>query len=148
MDLTVNPEVDLSETTTVTLGGAEFRLAPLVLRQTRRIGPMLPEVLAVMNRRAIALASWRVKENGDPDMTPDEMTDVMRRAALTEAESDMFLAFIHAGLARVYPRLALDGLLDLPITTEALLEAANAVGAASGLVRKAPAAGEQVAASQ
>ena len=142
MDLAVNAAVDLADTEPLDLGGVAFRVAPLVLRQIVRIGPLVPDVLAVLNRRAAAFASVRVDEAGAVAMTPSEMTGTMRAVALTEAESMLFVDFVHVGLTRVYPRLTRDDLLELPIRPDALIAAADVIAKASHLVEKAKPAGE------
>lgn len=148
MDLTLSPKVDPSETSPLTLGGVEFRLANLVARQNRKITPYLADVISIINRRSAALAGVVIREDGTPDLTPAELVEKQRALSLTEAEWDMLLDFVSTGLTRCHPAVTRDDLLDLPITADALLAAADAVSAASHMVRKAgPQAGEARAAS-
>lgn len=149
MDLTLNPKVDLSETSPLMLGGVDFRVAPLVFRQTSRIEPKLPDVLAILNRRAAALGGVRLDENGNAVFASAADGDAFLRAlGLDEAESGLLLEIIHAGLTRVYPRLTLDDLVDLPLRAADLLNGVGVVLVASGLIeKKAPNAGEAPAAS-
>ena len=152
MDLTVNPKVDISDTTPLTLGGVEFRVAPLVLRQTSKIGPQSANVLAILKRRvqaftdhadvALALANPETASTVDAEQ-------YLRAMALSEPDAMMLLGIIHIGLTRVYPRLTLDDLLDLPAKSADLLEAANTIMLASGAVeKKAASPGEVQAASR
>ena len=85
-----------------------------------------------------------------PDLTPEALVDKQRLLSLTEAEWDMLIDFVAAGLTRCHPAVTRDDLLDLPIGADALLAAADAVSAASHMVRRTKAgqaAGEAAAAS-
>jgi hypothetical protein len=144
MNLTINPKVDISDTQTLRFGGVEFRVARLMFRQTSRIEPKLPDVLAILNRRSGALAN-----PPKPDASEAEANAFMRMMALSEAESDLLLGIIHIGLSRVYLQLTFDDLADLPLRAPDLFEAVTAILGASSLVeKKAPNAGEAPAANR
>ena len=142
MDLTLNPKVGVLDMTPIKFGGVEFRVAPLVFRQTVVVGPQLPDILSIVNRRASALARIPSK-----DASAQEMEVFLAALELSERESRAMLNFIYAGLTRCHPALTLDDLQDLPIQQIELFETLTVILRHSGLVEnKAPSLGETSAA--
>jgi hypothetical protein len=110
MPFDLDEKINLDHARTITLGGREFKIAPLTLRQTIAATAMLPKMTA---------------------------------AATVEENLGLLVDFALIGLARTYPSLTRDELLDSEVTAIELREAADAVLEQAG--RKAK-PGEEVAA--
>lgn len=150
MDLTTDPRVELAEARKIRLGGEEFLIPRLMLRQTREIEPRMPAILRIVNRRAEALSGVpRDPATGKLAVGADEALDLMERLALTGDEIDVALKVIHAGLTRAYPNARLDELLDMPITIVEINDALTVIMAQAKVTDQAkePPKGEAEAAS-
>src|SRR5271163_1924159 len=124
MDLTVDPKIDISEATPIQLGGRDWLVAPLMLRQLRKIWPHFPIAIRALGRMEMVFALWQIGRGPD-DARPKEIDDgdLLERLDLSEAESDAIIRVIHGGLSRVYRGLTLDDLEDMPIPVMSLLPA-------------------------
>lgn len=122
-----------------TLGGKTFHvIAPLSLRQVVRIGPLLPDVLATLNRRAAVAAAVPRGEDGAPHMTDEEGLRFLADYALTEAETEKVLTVVLNGVSRKdHPGLTIEDLWSLPARADDLILAVNVVMTASHLTRLA-----------
>lgn len=127
-DFKVDPKIDISEATAVTLGGREWFVAPLMLRQLRKIWPYFPTALKALGRMETVFTQWQIGREPD-DVRPKEIADgdLLGLLDLSEAESEAIVRVIHGGLSRVYRGLTLDDLEDMPIPVISLLPALRAV---------------------
>jgi len=130
----LNPGVDISDAKTVQLGGQDYLVPVLMLRQTSKIGPVLPKLLEIVNRRAAAFQeeAARVKaqvEAGGEAQTPNsaEQIEFLRKVTLTEDETALMMRAIAVGLSRAYPSATADALYDLPIDTGQIINAVSII---------------------
>lgn len=132
MDATIDPNVDLSEAIKISLGGRDWFVAPLMLRQTRKIWPYFPTALKALGRLEVVFAQWQIGRNPD-DVRPQEIADgdLLERLDLSEAESEAIVRVIHGALSRVYRGLTFDDLEEMPISVMSLLPALRVVIAQS-----------------
>lgn len=137
MDMTLRPGVDLSDAEIVSLGGVTFKIGRLMLRQTAKIAPVLPAVLAAINRRSRLMAGVTFDEDGKPNLTKEQMVEIMLQAAPTEEEVERYLRVILAGVSRAHPNVTMDDILDLPAHPDELISAVNVVLAQSRQTRSA-----------
>ena len=149
MSFALDPTIDPDETDPLILGGVEFRIAPLAIRQNRKIGPMLADVIDIEGRRIGAMAGVQVNADGLPDLPREALAEKQRMISLSEAEWNMLTEFVRIGLSRCHPGVTFDDLLDLPVDAEGLLAAVDAVAGATRLTRRMkPGTGEPQAASR
>src|SRR5208283_2675611 len=106
----IDPKVDCSAASVVTLAGREWFLPPLAPRQARKVIPALMRLLP-------KLASLESAAS----------------AGLDEATFDELIDIVHVSLTRAYPALSRDEFLDLPIKTTELIAAIWAALKQSGL---------------
>lgn len=128
MDFTVDPKVDVSEATTVTLGGRDWLVVRPMLRQLTKIWPYFPIAIKALGRMETVFAQWQIGRVPD-DERPKEIDegDLLERLDLSEVEIEAIVRVIHGGLSRVYRGLTLDDLEDMPIPVMSLLPALRAV---------------------
>ena len=108
MAFDIDPTLALAGAPVVTLGGREFFMAPLAMRQLRLVAP-----LAKTGLKAIAALPETI--------------------VFSTGEFDTLLGAVHAALTRAYPALTLDDLLDLPIAVEELAAAFKAALISTGM---------------
>lgn len=143
MTLKLKDDIDLSEAKYIMLGGVEYSIPPLVLRQTVKIGPMLPAVLRIVNKRSqiiVGLDQEAIK-------TPEGQIDAVSRLALSDHELDVALNVISLGLSRAYHGCAVNDLYDLPISFSEIVDAMRVVAEQTHATKKADAAGKAEATS-
>jgi hypothetical protein len=93
----INPKVDCAQAPVVALGGREFFVPSLSLRQARVVVPGLLKLLPRLNAIQTRIGA------GDP-----------LGASLLESEDvERMIDVVHAGLSRAYPDFSRDDLLDL-----------------------------------
>lgn len=102
---------------TFTLGGREWKVPPLAIRQLRKVrAPMIE-----MNQRFVQAAA-------DGRETTDAYVE------LPEADFErLILSPVYHGLTRGNPELSLDQFLDLPVIDGELIQAWFAIRKASGI---------------
>ncbi len=119
--LTLDPKVDTSEAKTIRLAGDDYFIPQLMLRQTVKIGPLIPQILKIINRRSKAfetLASGEVAADN---------ADLMEAVSLSEDEIGVSVRVLAAGLSRAYPGVTLDELYDMPIEIGEIIVALTTV---------------------
>ena len=87
----------------ISLGGLEWFMPVLAMRQSRVIVPKLMRLLPVLQSL----------ENDDAQI-----------AALDEGTIDELIAIAHPALTRAYPTLTIDQFIDLPVTVNEICAAA------------------------
>ncbi len=92
--LTLDPKIDLSHAKTVRLAGEDYFLAPPVLRQTVKIGALVPSFMQIFSRRG--LPRRPDAENLRPDGDGDGSIEM---AALSEDEMAIAVKMVAAGLS-------------------------------------------------
>ncbi len=142
--LTLDPKIDTSEAKIIRLAGEDYLIPQLMLRQTVKIGPLIPQILKIINRRSKAfetLASGEVAADN---------ADLMEAVSLSEDEIGVSVRVLAAGLSRAYPGVTLDELYDMPIEIGEIIVALTTVILQTRAVRTDGAAkpmGEEAAAS-
>lgn len=128
MDLTPDPKIDVSEAITVTLGGRDWLVPPLMLREMCKIWSPLPIALKALNRLDSVFTQWRGTVQPDGSIVKgiaDE--DLLERLDLSEVEMNAIIRVIHGGLSRVYRKLTLNDIEEMPITVMALIPALRVI---------------------
>lgn len=113
MSFDLDKSVDCDGAPIVALGGREFFVPELALRQSRIVVPGLIRLMP-------ALAALESR--------PD---------ALGEAEWNDLVRVVHAALTRAYPGLTLDEVLDLPATLAELAGAVAVITRQTGMFKPA-----------
>jgi hypothetical protein len=122
VSLTRDPKIDVSEAKTIRLAGEDYYIPLLMLRQTVKIGPLIPQILRIVNRRsaafnALAELAERTKQaeqRGEPPPEQDN-SELMEAIALSEEETTIAIKALAAGLSRAYPGVTVETLYDMPI---------------------------------
>lgn len=117
MSLDRDDSVDITAAQPIALGGREFLVAPLSLRQIIAIADHVP-----------AVARLTVQDLAGDKIMP-------------------FAEIVFAGLRRVYPKLTRDEFFDLPMSVAELVEAVPVVIAQGGGGKRDAPAGESTATS-
>jgi hypothetical protein len=112
-----DPKVDCARALVVELGGQEFFVPLLALRQAR---VAVPGVLKLMPRLNAIQA--RIG-GGDP----------LGASLLEQDDVDLMIDVVHAGLTRAYPDFSREQLLDLQAGLAELIAALAAIGRQTGL---------------
>ena len=161
-----DPRVRLDDARKITLGGEEYWIPRLMLRQTIVIGPLMPPALKFINRRADAARPFVEKNHkrGKPvavdtsALSEAEREELINALALSEDETNIALKIVHAALGRAYPSVTMDDLYDRPINPGELIQALPTIFTQAGTAEKAkggdkeakgaPPVGEKQAASR
>jgi len=109
-----DPKIDIGESEKVTLGGQDWYVPKLALRQIKRIAPLIPDIIALLDRINAAAEAARADANAAP-------------FALRADEIETVIAAVHIGLTRAYPHLTRDAFEDLPIPLGELITALRVV---------------------
>lgn len=137
MDMEPNPAVDFADAEVLTLGGVDFSIPQLALRQITKIAPLLPAVLDIITRQGALAAGVKRGDDGQPVWESEAQAKLfIESCSLTEQETQDLLQVIHLGITRGHPRVKLDDLWELPIMPRDLLPAASVVIGKSSLTRK------------
>jgi hypothetical protein len=147
MDTIVSTNFDPSDAETITLGGTSFFVPLLSLRQVVKIGPLLADVIAALNRRNSVFDGYPRDADGRPQITEAEALAILDRARLTEQELGTALIVIQAGISKAHPRVTVEDLWELPARPDEIIAAINVVAQQSRMTRKAK-PGEARAASR
>ena len=137
MSLELDPRIDIADAPTIRLAGASYFVPQLVLRQMVKIGPLLPEVIRLTNRRATALSGLPLDDRGNLLLDDEGRLALVEKLTLSEASMDIALRVIVAGLTRAYPAARLDDLYDLPIADSEIVAALTIVVAQTRSVARA-----------
>ena len=113
----LDPKVDCSKAPVVALGGREFFIPVLALRQARVAVPGLLKLLPRLNAIQARIG------DGDP----------LGAALLESDDVDLMIDVVHAGLSRAYPGFSRDDLLDLEAGFAELVAALAAIARQTGL---------------
>jgi hypothetical protein len=120
--MTPDPKIDCVGAPVVTLGGCEWFVPILAMRQARVVVPALMRLMPVL----------QAMQSGEASTL----------ARLSEQNFDAMIDVVHAALTRAYPTLSRDEFLDLPASTPELVAALAVVTRQTGFFRPADAAGE------
>jgi hypothetical protein len=123
--MTPDPKLNYVGAPVVTIGGKEFFVPTLALRQTRVAVPgllkLMPKLNAVQSRIA----------EGDP----------LGAALLEQKDIELMIDVVCAGLSRAYPSITRDDLLDFEASFGELAAAAGVIARQTGLFKQ-PKTGE------
>ncbi len=123
----LDPKIDVSEAKTIRLAGADYLIPTLMLRQTKKIAPLLPQILTIVNRRAKAFELLKKADGNDAALSEEERLDVLSSVTLTEDEADVAIKAVAFGLSRAYPAVTPDALCDMPIEISELMVALTTI---------------------
>src|SRR6266581_519545 len=112
-----DPKIDCARASVVALGGQEFFVPMLALRQARLVVPALLKLMPRLNAIQARLAA------GDP----------MGAALLDHDDVEMMIDVVHCGLTRAYPDFLRDDLLDLEAGFTELVAALAVIAKQTGL---------------
>jgi hypothetical protein len=113
----MDPKIDCARAPVIALGGREYFVPALSLRQARIVVPGLLKLLPRLNAIQTRIGA------GDP-----------LGAALLEADDfELMIDIVHAGLSRAYPDFARDDLLDAEAGFAELAAALAVIARQTGL---------------
>lgn len=115
--MTPDPKIDCARAAVVALGGREFFVPVLALRQARIVVPGLLKLMPRLNAIQGRIAA------GDP----------LAAAALERDDVDLMIEVVHCGLTRAYPGFSRDELLDLEAGFSELAAALAVIARQTGL---------------
>jgi hypothetical protein len=118
-----DPKVDCANAPVASLGGQEFFVPVLALRQARIVVPGLLKLLPRLNAIQARVGA------GDP----------LAATALDQGDVELMIDVVHCGLTRAYPELARDDLLDLQAGFTELVAALGLIARQTGLFAPADA---------
>ncbi|MGO8740071.1 hypothetical protein [Rhodoblastus sp.] len=110
-------KIDCSRAPVVALGGQEFFVPTLALRQARVVVPGLLKLMPRLNAIQARIAA------GDP----------LGATLLDKDDVELMIDVVHCGLTRAYPDLSRDDLLDLEAAFPELIAALGAIAKQTGL---------------
>jgi len=124
----IDPKIDCAHAPVAALGGREFFIPALSLRQARVVVPGLLKLLPRLNAIQARIGA------GDP----------MAASQLEPDDFDLMIDVVHSGLSRAYPEFTRDDLLDLEAGFADLAGALAIIAQQTGLFTpgEAPPAGE------
>jgi hypothetical protein len=112
-----DPKIDCACACVVALGGQEFFVPTLALRQARVVVPgllkLMPRLIAIQTRIGA----------GDP----------LGAALIEKDDVELMIDVVHCGLTRAYPDLTRDDLLDLEASFPELVAALGLIARQTGL---------------
>ena len=132
-------KVSVQEAKTIQLGNEEFFIAPLMLRQTMAISPLLPAIVKILNDRVKTAEAFRTSREGKAEDAPfsnDDAVQLVGKLTLSQADLDICLKAIRAGLSRAYPAVTEDDILDRNVTIQQIITAISIVISQTRLVEK------------
>jgi hypothetical protein len=112
-----DPKVDCGKAAIVELGGQEFFVPVLALRQARIAVPGLLKLMPRLNAIQARIAA------GDP----------LGASLLDQDDVELMIDVVHAGLSRAYPEFSREDLLDLEAEFAQLIAALAAIARQTGL---------------
>jgi hypothetical protein len=112
-----DPKIDCARAQIVELGGQEFFVAPLALRQTRIAVPGLLKLMPRLNAIQARIGA------GDP----------LGAALLDQDDVELMIDVVHSGLSRAYPDFSRENLLDLEAGFAELIAALAVIARQTGL---------------
>lgn len=112
-----DPKINCAGSPVVALGGQEFFVPLLALRQARIVVPGLLKLMPRLNAIQARISA------GDP----------LGAALLDQCDVDLMLDVVHCGLTRAYPELTRDDVLDLEAGFTALVAALAVIAGQTGL---------------
>lgn len=112
-----DPKLDLSRAEVVELGGREFFIPQLALRQARIVVPGLLKLMPRLNAIQARLGA------GDP----------LGAALLERDDVELMIDVVHSGLSRAYPEILRDEVLDLQTGFAELIAALATIARQTGL---------------
>lgn len=113
----IDPKLDCAKAPVAALGGREFFIPALSLRQARIVVPGLLKLLPRLNAIQSRIGA------GDP----------LGAALLEPDDLDLMIDVVHAGLTRAYPDFTRDDLLDLEAGFSDLAGALAIIAGQTGL---------------
>ena len=120
----IDPKIDCAKAPVAALGGREFFVPALSLRQARIVVPGLLKLLPRLNAIQTRIGA------GDP----------LGATLLDQDDLDLMIDVVHAGLTRAYPDFTRDDLLDLEAGFADLAAALATIARQTGLFAPAEAA--------
>jgi hypothetical protein len=114
--VTPDPKLNYAGAPTVTLGGEEFFVPVLALRQARVVVPGIMELMPRLN--AIQRTLARSERAG---------------VFLSESDVDLMIDVVHAALTRAYPQMTRDDLLDREASFAQLVVSISVIARQTGL---------------
>jgi hypothetical protein len=120
----IDPKIDCAQAPVTALGGREFFIPALSLRQARVVVPGLLKLLPRLNAIQTRIGA------GDP----------LGAALLEQDDLDLMIDVVHAGLLRAYPDFTRDDLLDLEAGFSDLAAALGVIAKQTGLFAQAESA--------
>ncbi|HUO54276.1 MAG TPA: hypothetical protein VMU18_06030 [Rhodoblastus sp.] len=118
-----DPKIDCARAPVVALGGREFFVPVLALRQARVVVPGLLKLMPRLNAVQARIGA------GDP----------LGATLLDRDDVELMIDVVHCGLTRAYPDLSRDDLLDLEAAFPELVSALAAIARQTGLFAAAEA---------
>lgn len=115
--MTPDPKIDCARAAVVALGGQEFFVPVLALRQARVVVPGLLKLMPRLN-----LIQGRIAA-GDP----------LGAAMLERDDVELMIEVVHCGLTRAYPAISRDDVLDLEAGFAELAAALAVIARQTGL---------------
>jgi hypothetical protein len=115
--MTPDPKVDCARAPVVALGGREFFVPMLALRQARIVVPGLLNLMPRLNAIQERIGA------GDP----------LAASLLAQEDVELMIDVVHCGLTRAYPTFLRDDLLDLEAGFVDLVAALGVMAKQSGL---------------
>jgi hypothetical protein len=115
--MTPDPKLDFSRAPVVALGGREFFIPLLALRQARIVVPGLLKLMPRLNAIQARIAA------GDP----------LGAALLEQDDVELMIDVVHCGLTRAYPEFSRDEVLDLQAGFSDLIAALAVIARQTGL---------------
>jgi hypothetical protein len=112
-----DPKVDCARAPIVELGGCEFFIPALALRQARIVVPGLLKLMPRLNAIQARIAS------GDP----------LGAALLEQDDVELMIDVVHSGLTRAYPDMSREDILDLQAGFAELIAALAVIAKQTGL---------------
>jgi hypothetical protein len=123
-----DPKIDCARAQIVELGGQEFFVAPLALRQARIAVPGLLKLMPRLNAIQARIGAG----------------DVLGAALLEQDDVELMVDVVHSGLSRAYPAFSREDLLDLEAGFAELIAALAVIARQTGLfaAQESPLPGE------
>jgi hypothetical protein len=116
-DMNPDPKVDCARAPIVELGGCEFFIPALALRQSRIVVPGLLKLMPRLNAIQARIVS------GDP----------LGAALLEQDDVELMIDVVHSGLTRAYPELTRETVLDLQASFAELIATLAVIARQTGL---------------
>jgi len=116
----------------ITLGGRDYPVQPLSVRQLRVVVPAVTGLLRELGPMVVAAERLKLGSEG---LTPDMFEAMMSSLQLTEAQFDFLITAIHGTLVRTHPNMTKDDFLNLDATMMELFSALPMVMNMTGLLR-------------